>query len=98
MDTYSEIRGLMHPPHICDLLKLLDILQKHWLSALESTVLASVKAFYFLRRIHFGGLLICLSKRGLFENSLGHTKVGEDDTDSSDLEESRTVRGWRKRE
>jgi hypothetical protein len=34
------IRGLVHPPHICALLQFLEVPRKHWLSIVESTVLA----------------------------------------------------------
>ena len=87
------IRGLLHPPHICALLQFLEVPQKHWLPAVEGTVLASVDAFYFLHRVRFGGL----PKGGLLETGLGHTELGEDTSDSSELDESRMVRGRCKR-
>ena len=53
------IRGLLHPSHIgalTALLQFLEVPHKHWLSAVEGTVLASVNAFHFLHRLRFGGL------------------------------------------
>ena len=41
------IHGLLHPSHICNLLQFLEVPPKHWLSAVEGTVLASVNAFHF---------------------------------------------------
>ena len=80
-------------PHICALLQFLEVPQNHWLPAMESTVLASVKAFYFLHRVRFGGL----PEGGLLETGIGHTDLGEDASDSSDLDESIPVRGRCKR-
>jgi hypothetical protein len=56
------ILGLLHPAHICALLQILEVPHKYWLLAVEDTVLASVNAFYFLHRVHFGGLSekVCL--------------------------------------
>ena len=51
-----DIRGLLHPSHICALLQFLEVPCKHWLPAVEVTVLASVNAFYFLHHVRFGGL------------------------------------------
>jgi hypothetical protein len=58
------IRGLIPLPHIHALLKFLDAPRKYWSTTVESTVLASVKAFYFLHRVRFGGL----PTRGLLED------------------------------
>ena len=41
------IHGLLHPPHICAALQFLEVPHQHWPLAVESTVLASVNAFYF---------------------------------------------------
>ena len=38
------------------LLKFLEIQRRPWQPAVERTVLASVRAFHFLRKVHFGGL------------------------------------------
>ena len=54
-------RGLLHPPHICATLQFLEVPPQNWPLAVESTVLASVNAFYFLHRVRFGGP----SERGL---------------------------------
>ena len=48
------IRGTIDPTHIQSLLKFLGILRKHWQVAVEKTVLASVRAFYFLHTVRFG--------------------------------------------
>ena len=82
------IRGLVHPPHICALLQFLEVPRKHWLPIVESTVLASVQAFYFLHRVRFGGL----SKGDLLGSSQAHIGL-EEDSDSSDLDDASTVGG-----
>ena len=71
--------GLVHPPHICALLQFLEVPRKHWLPIVESTVLASVQAFYFLHRVRFGGL-----PRGdpsLLGSDQAHIGLGEEDPD-----------------
>ena len=50
------MRGLIDPFHIESLLKFLCVQQPQWQTAVERTVLASVRALYFLHRIRFGGL------------------------------------------
>jgi len=50
------IRGMIKPMHVHSLMKFAGIHHKHWTTAVESTVLASVKAFHFLHRVRFGGL------------------------------------------
>ncbi len=50
------IHGMIDPSHVQSLLKFLEILNQHWQTAVELTVLASVRAFYFLHRVRFGGL------------------------------------------
>ena len=50
------IRGTIDPTHIQSLLKFLGIQRKHWQVAVEKTVLASVRAFYFLHTVRFGRL------------------------------------------
>ncbi len=50
------IRGTIDPTHIQSLLKFLDIHRRHWHVAVEKTVLASVRAFYFLHTVRFGRL------------------------------------------
>ena len=79
--------------HICALLQFLEVPQNHWLPEVEGIVLASVKAFYFLHRVRFGGL----PERGLLGTGLGQADLGEDTSDSSDLDESRMVRDRCKR-
>ena len=50
------IRGTINPTHIQSLLKFLGIQRKQWQVAVEKTVLASVRAFYFLHTVRFGRL------------------------------------------
>jgi hypothetical protein len=50
------IRGMINPLHVHSLLKFAEIHHKHWKTAVERTVLASVRAFHFLHRVRFGGL------------------------------------------
>ena len=84
------IRGLLHPSHICALLQFLEVPHKHWLSAVEGTVLASVNPFYFLHRVRFGGHPAgCLLGTGLDQADLGE--------DPSDLDASRMIRSCCKR-
>jgi hypothetical protein len=87
------IRGLIHLPHIHALLKFLDTPQKHWSTTIASTVLASVKALYFLHRVRFGGLpTLDLLEDGLI------TYLGDsDDTDSSDRDSPQSNGNSRKR-
>ena len=88
------IRGLIHIPHIHALLKFLDAPRKYWATTVESTVLASVKAFYFLHRVRFGGL----PTRGLLEPGLSTHPVKTDDTDTSDDENPHSApEHWGKR-
>ena len=51
------IRGMIDPSHVQSLLKFLEIQHRHWHTAVEKTVLASVRAFHFLHRVRFGGRL-----------------------------------------
>ena len=55
------IRGIIDPLHIESLLKFLDIQRKHWKTVIERTVLASVRALYFLHKVRFGGLAEAIS-------------------------------------
>jgi hypothetical protein len=51
-------RGWMiYSSHVDSLLKFLDIQRKHWRVAVEQTALASVRAFHYLHKVRFGGLL-----------------------------------------
>ena len=50
------IRGMINPLHVHSLLKFAEIHHKHWKTAVERSVLASVRAFHFLHRVRFGGL------------------------------------------
>ena len=49
------IRGLIDPRHINALLEFLAIHKRHWQTAAEKTVLASVRALYFMHQVRFGG-------------------------------------------
>ena len=49
------IRGLIDPRHINALLEFLAIHTRHWQTAAEKTVLASVRALYFMHQVRFGG-------------------------------------------
>jgi hypothetical protein len=83
------IRGLLHPPHTCAALQFLEVPHQHWPLAVESAVLASVNAFYFLHRVRFGGPSECgrcATGRDCAEQEL-------DASDSSDLEELRACTG-----
>ncbi len=84
------IRGLLHPSHICALLQFLEVPHKHWLSAVEGTVLASVNAFHFLHRVRFGGLPVGAP----LGTGLDQADLGED---TSDLDASRMIRSRCKR-
>jgi len=51
------IRGMIIPQHILALMEFVAIPKKYWHKAVERTVLASVRALYFLHRVRFGGPL-----------------------------------------
>ena len=69
---------------------VLEVPNKHWLSAVEGTVLASVNAFHFLHRVRFGGLPVGAS----LGSGLDQVDFGED---TSDLDASRMIRRCCKR-
>ena len=81
----------MHPPHICATLQFLEVQPQHWPLAVESTVLASVNAFYSLHRVRFGSP----SERGLCATGRDYAEQEADASDSSDLEELRACKGKR---
>jgi hypothetical protein len=85
-----KIRGLLHSSHICALLQFLEVPNKHWLSAVEGTVLASVNAFHFLHRVRFGGL----PAGAPLGSGIDQVNLGED---TSDLDASRMIRRCCKR-
>ena len=60
---------------------------KHWLSAVEGTVLASVNAFHFLHRVRFGGLPA--GAPPALGSGIDQADLGED---TSDLDASRMIR------
>ena len=66
----------------------MEVPRKHWLPIVESTVLASVQAFYFLHRVRFGGL----PRGDLLGSDQAHIGF-EEDSDSSDLDDTSTVGG-----
>ena len=84
------IRGLLHPSHIRALLQFLEVLHKHWLSAVEGTVLATGNAFHFLHRVRFGGLPVGAP----LGTGLDQADLGED---TSNLDASRMIRSCSKR-
>ena len=57
------VRGLIDPSHINALLEFLEIPSKCRKLAVEQTVLASVKALYFMHQVRFGGLYGRLSAK-----------------------------------
>lgn len=71
------IRGMIDPSHVQSLLKFLEIPNQHWQTAVERTVLASVRAFYFLHRVRFGGL----PETVLPDLSPDHSAEDSDDAD-----------------
>ncbi len=50
------IRSFIYPSLIVSLLNFLDIPSKYRKVAVECTVLASVKALYFMHQVRFGGM------------------------------------------
>ncbi len=88
------IRGLLHIPDTCALLQFVEVPHKHWPLAVESTGLDSVNTFYFLHQVRFGGL----SEEGLCGTGLGYAEQEAEVSDSSDLDESRVVKGRYKRD
>jgi hypothetical protein len=76
------------------LLQFLQVPHKHWPLAVEGTVIVSVNAFYFLHRVRFVGL----SEGGLLLGTVrGYEELEADTSHSSDLGESRMIRGRCKR-
>ena len=81
------IRGMVDPQSINALLGFLEIPKKHWQAAVERTVLASVRALYFLHRVRFGGL--SAGRRTVSELSL---RSGEgSDEDCNDMVDLQTT-------
>ncbi len=85
------ISGLLHPPHICAALRFLEVPHQHWPLAVESTVLTSVNAFYFLDCVRFGGP----PEGGLCATGRDCAEQEADASDSSDLEELKARKGKR---
>jgi hypothetical protein len=71
------IRGMIDPSHVQSLLKFLDIQRKHWQIVIEQTALASVRAFHFLHKVHFGGPLDSV------QLDTDHSSAGEDDVSTT---------------
>ena len=69
----------------------MEVQNLHWPLAVESTVLASVNAFYFLHRVRFGGP----SEGGLCATGRDSAEQVADASDSSDFEELRACKGKR---
>ena len=78
------VRGLINPSHIYALLEFLEILSKCRKLAVEQTVLASVKALYFMHQVRFGGLYGRLSAEADCHSNTS-------DSDPTDDEELRTA-------
>ncbi len=95
-DIHKEQRHAAALPHTHALLKFLDASRKYWSTtlAVHSTVLASIKALYFLHRVRFGGL----PARGLLEDGLSEPPAKTGDTDTSDDENPHSApEHWGKR-
>ena len=75
------IRGLIDPSLIVSLLAFLDIPSKHRKVAVERTVLASVKALYFMHQVRFGGLY----GRKRFADSRQNNSSEDEVTDDEEL-------------
>ena len=75
------IRGLIVPSYIVSLFTFLDIPGKHHKTAIERTVLASVKALYFMHQVRFGGM----HDRHRFADNPCNTSSDEDATDDEEL-------------
>jgi hypothetical protein len=71
------IRGMIDSSHVQSLLKFLDIQQKHWKIVIEQTALVSVRAFHFLHKVRFGGLL------GRIQPDTDHSSAGEDNASTT---------------
>jgi hypothetical protein len=76
------IRGLIDPSLIVSLLALLDIPYKHRKTAVERTVLASVKALYFMHQVRFGGMH---DRKRTADNRQNNSSDGEE-TDDDELQ------------
>ena len=47
---------MIDPSHVHALLKILELPNRHWKTAVERTVPAPARAFSFLHKVRFGGL------------------------------------------
>jgi hypothetical protein len=75
------ICGLIDPSCIVSLFTFLDASRKHHKTAIERTVLASVKAFYFMHQVRFGGM----HDRHRFADNPRNDSSDEDATDDEEL-------------
>ncbi len=75
------IRGLIDPSCIVSLFTFLDVSRKHHKTAIERTVLASVKALYFMHQVRFGGM----HDRHRFADNPRNDSSDEDATDDEEL-------------
>jgi ribonuclease HI len=75
------IRGLIDPSCIVSLFTFLDVPRKHHKTAIERTVLASVKALYFMHQVRFGGM----HDRHRFADNPRNDSSDEDATDDEEL-------------
>jgi hypothetical protein len=87
------ISGLNDPSLIVSLLTFLDIPYKHRKAAVEHTVLASVKALYFLHQVRFGGMH---GRKRTADNRQNNSRLSSDD-DTTDDEELQTDLNGRRR-
>jgi hypothetical protein len=83
------ISGLIDPSLIVSLLTLLEIPSKHHKAAVEHTILASVKALYFMHQVRFGRMHGRKQATGNQQNS--------SDSEVTDDEELRTDPSGRRR-
>jgi hypothetical protein len=75
------IRGLIDPSCIVSFFTFLDVSRKHHKTAIERTVLASVKVLYFMHQVRFGGM----HDRHRFADNPRNDSSDEDATDDEDL-------------
>jgi hypothetical protein len=73
------ICGLIDPPLIVSLLTFLDIPRKHRKTAVERTVLASVKALYFMHQVRFEGMYCRKRAAENRQNNFSDDEVTDDE-------------------
>jgi hypothetical protein len=75
------ICGLIDPSCIVSLFTFLDVSRKHHKTAIERTVLPSVKALYFMHQVRFGGM----HDRHRFADNPCNDSSDKDATDDEEL-------------